>query len=476
VEYLRPDRFRESVAAALADRAQRAALERATGLALHKREKIRGETPEWESLRERAYRIKEESLRRLPELLRAFEEQATAAGAVVHWARHGSEAVEIVQEVAQAAGVRRVVKAKSMATEEIGLREAMIAAGCDVVETDLGEFIVQLAGQPPSHLTAPALHLSRREIGRIFERELGTPYSEDPVELTMIARRVLRERFLAAEMGITGANFALAESGAIVLFENEGNIRLTVATPRVIVSVVGIEKVIPGVGDLPVFLRLLPPSATGQKAPAYITILRGPRGGGSLEGVQEWHIVLLDNGRSRIYGRPEYRQALRCIRCGACLNVCPVYQQIGGHAYGSVYPGPIGAVLTPLLGDLGRARWLPQASSLCGACSEICPVKIEIHEMLLRLRAELVSAGYTSRLERSMVRLAPGLNRAGTFRLAGRLARLTRRGPGRRLRRLLLAPWEGSRELPPVPRATFRELWPRLSAELSRDDGGEEES
>jgi L-lactate dehydrogenase complex protein LldF len=383
---LSPETFPENARAALQDPALRAALRRATDLFAERRARAVAEVPDWEALRERARAIKDATLARLDEHLERFAERASAAGARVHWARDGREACRIVAELAHARGARRLVKSKSMTTEEIGLNAALERAGCEPVETDLGEWIIQLAGETPSHIIVPAIHKSKAQIGALFVDRLGIERSEDAQVLAAHARTRLRAHFARADLGISGVNFGVAETGSILILENEGNARMTTTLPRVHVAVMGIEKVIPELSDLEVFLRLLPRSGTGQHLTSYQSLLTGPdparpdADGHGGEGPEELHIVLLDNGRSLLLGDARTRQTLACIRCGACLNACPVYQEIGGHAYGSVYPGPIGAILTPQLPNLagglahgaqgapqpgaGKADVLPFASSL----------------------------------------------------------------------------------------------------------------
>ncbi len=342
-----------------------------------------------EGLRSKGKEIKERSMAHLPQLLESLEARVQEIGGTVHWARTARQARQIVLDLAQRHGVRSVVKGKSMVTEEIALNEHLIAQGIEVWETDLGEFIIQLAGEPPSHIIGPAIHKSKEEVAELFAQKLGVPRVDTPEELTRIARETLRERFLGADMGITGVNMAVAETGSIVLLENEGNIRMSVTIPRVLVAVMGIEKVIPTLEDMATLLALLPRAATGQKLPAYTSIITGARRPGEKDGPEEFHLVILDNGRSRILADPDRRQTLHCIRCGACLNVCPVYRKVGGHAYGWVYSGPIGAVLTPQLIPPRLARHLPFASTLCGACGEVCPVKIDLPKLLLTMRWRL---------------------------------------------------------------------------------------
>ncbi len=352
-----------------------------------KRDAAAREVPDWEALRAHAAALKDYTLDHLAELLVQFEERAQAAGARVHWARDAAELRRIVAGLLEERGARRVVKSKSMLTEECALNPALEARGIEVVDTDLGERIVQLEGEPPSHIIVPAIHRTRAEIGALFERELGAPAGEqDPVRLTRAARADLRARFLAAEAAISGANFAVAETGSLAIVTNEGNADLGIALAPLHIACIGIEKLVPRLDDLPVFLRLLARSATGQPISAYTTLLSGPRAGGALE------IVLVDNGRSALLGNARHRRLLACIRCGACLNTCPVYRRAGGYAYATPVPGPIGAALGPALFG-GDAAALPQASTLCGSCSAVCPVKIDLHDQLLAWRHERPTGG-----------------------------------------------------------------------------------
>ncbi len=343
-----------------------------------------------EGLRIRGRKVKERSLADLPRLLRLLEKKVTDAGGVVHWAKDAAEARSIILDLADRYGVKTVVKGKSMMTEEIGLNRAFSRKGIEVWETDLGEFIVQLADEIPSHIIAPAIHKNKEEVARLFCEKLGVPYTVNPEELTMVARRTLREKFLGADMGITGGNMLVAETGTLVLFENEGNIRMSTSLPRVHVALIGIEKVVESWDDFGVLLTLLSRSAAGQKMPTYLSLITGPRKPGERDGPEAFHLVLLDNGRSRILGDEVFRESLFCLRCGACLNVCPVYKRIGGHSYGWVYSGPIGILLNSELLPPGSARDLPYASTLCGACVEVCPVMIDHPKLILEFRRRLV--------------------------------------------------------------------------------------
>ena len=416
-------------------------------------------------LRERARTIKDATLAELDRHLETLEASVVRRGGQVHYADDGAAACRIVLEVIRAAGAKRVVKSKSMTSEEIHLNRALESAAVEVVETDFGEYILQVAKQRPSHLVAPAVHLRIGEVADILSRDAGRPLPVDAAELAAYARQRLRSAFALADVGITGANFAVAETGTIVLVSNEGNIRLSTSLPRVHIAILGIEKVIPKLSDLPVFLKVLARAATGQKLSVYTSLVTGPRRSGELDGPDEFHVVLLDNGRSRILAGP-LRESLFCIRCGACLNACPIFRNVGGHAYGGVYSGPIGAVLTPLYDGLAANHHLPHASSLCGACQAACPVKIAIPNMLIQLREQLhAEPGELGRLEALAYRVwgramrSPRLYRVGTWlatRTLGRWCRGTgwlRRLPG------ALGGWTASRDFPaPAPRR-FRDWW-----------------
>src|SRR6266516_2914652 len=389
MSHLTTETFAANARAALVDTQLRGALRNATSLFAKRRLAAAEGLKNWEGLRTEARAIKDEVLLHLDKYLDQFVANAEKFGAQVHWARDAAEANQIVCRLAGERGARQLVKSKSMVTEEIHLE----AAGIEVIETDLGEYIIQLAGEAPSHIIVPAIHKTKKQIAELFTAKLGIEPTDDVDRLTSAARRVLRQRFAAADMGISGVNFGVAETGTILILENEGNVRLTTSLPRTHIAVMGIEKILPRFADLDVFLKLLPRSGTGQQLTTYQSLITGTKGRPDDEGPAELHIVLLDNGRSRMLAHPVTRQALACIRCGACLNACPVYQQIGGHAYGSVYPGPIGAVITPQLSGLAKNSQLPYASSLCGACREVCPVKIDIPQLLLHLRAEITEPG-----------------------------------------------------------------------------------
>jgi L-lactate dehydrogenase complex protein LldF len=396
------------------DRLQAAVL-KATNHSLAKRAEVVAELPNWEAMRSEAALRRDRTLTRLDDTLLELEKNATAKGIQVHWVADGEEANQIIGQICREAvsGSETtstkgevvkplIAKSKSMTTEEIGLTPFLESLGFEVVETDLGEYIVQIAGQAPSHITAPALHLSRQDVGRIFVEKLGVEYREDPVELINIARGILRQKFLSAQVGITGCNFAVAETGTPLIVENEGNGRLVSAIPRVQIAVMGIEKVVATLDDLMLLLELLPRSATGQRITGSVIFFNRPSSSRESDGPRELHLVILDNGRTKALADPKLRAVLRCIRCGACLNACPIYRTTGGHAYGWTYPGPIGAVLAPVFLGLEKAKDLPFASTLCGRCSEICPVKIDLHHMLLHLRQEIVAACPQPILEKVM--------------------------------------------------------------------------
>jgi L-lactate dehydrogenase complex protein LldF len=455
--------FHRNAQKALADRTLQAALGRATGRFLGHRAEAVAAFPGFEDARERASAVKKEALARLDEHLERFIAEATRRGAVVHVARDAPQAREIAVRIAKEEGIALAVKSKSMASEEISLNVALEKAGVEVVESDLGEYIIQLAGEPPSHIIAPAVHKTREEISRLFERKLGEPPTDSIPALVAIARKHLRARFLSAGMGISGANFLVADTGSVVLVTNEGNARMGTILPRVHLAVAGIEKVIPGMADLPTFLRLLPRSASGQTLSSYVSILTGTRRDGDAEGPERMHILLLDCGRSAIL-EGKYREVLKCIRCGACLNACPVYQSVGGHAYGWVYSGPIGAVLTPLLVGLPEAAPLPDASTLCGACGEVCPVKIPLPDFLLELRSDLRSQGLKTPGEiAGMKGYAGVMKRAGLLealeRVAGLLAQFFTKGKPVEGLPYPFSGWTERRDFPAAAAQPFRKQW-----------------
>ena len=445
----------------LVDVQLRTNLRAATDTIQAKRARVVGELPDWEALRDAGSAIKADVLAHLDDYLVQFESAVTAAGGHVHWAADAAEANAVVVEVARAHGVSEVVKMKSLTTDEIHLNAALEEAGIHALETDFAELILQLDGDWSSHILVPAIHRNRREIRDLFARTIARGItSDEPRDLADASRIYLRERFLNAKVGVSGANFGVAETGTICIVESEGNGRMCTTLPEVLVTVIGIEKLVPRFAELEVFLQLLPRSSTGERMNPYTSLWTGVTPG---DGPQELHVVLLDNGRTRVLQDEVGRQALHCIRCSACLNVCPVYSRTGGHAYGSVYPGPIGAILTPQLIGIENAASLPFASSLCGACYEVCPVKIDIPTVLLHLRGQAVAvkAPAPERLVMRTVAWVFGGRRR--FMLGQRLARLTQRPfvRGGRIRRLPgpLHAWTSSRDLKPVAPQTFRDWW-----------------
>jgi L-lactate dehydrogenase complex protein LldF len=428
---------------------------RATDTIRNKRARVVGETPDWEELRESARQIKQRALRNLDHYLEQFEEACTRAGGVVHWARDADEANRIIVRIIESHGEKEVIKVKTMTSDETRLNAALEAAGITPYETDLADLIIQLGEDKPSHIVVPALHKNRAEIRDLFIRKMGLPgLGTEPEDLAAAARAYLRERFLRVKVGFSGANFAVAETGSVCVVESEGNGRMCVSLPEILITMIGIEKVIPTFQDLEVFLQLLPRSATGERMNPYNSIWTGVTEG---DGPREFHVVLLDNGRTGVLADAESRETLHCIRCAACLNICPVYRQTGGHAYGSIYSGPIGAILTPQLHGMEHAQSLPYASSLCGACYEVCPVKINIPEILIHLRRKLVESGQAPAMETIGMKAAGfAMASGGRLGAAEKLARI-----GQNFAGPFIPGWSASRDLPEPPKESFREWWAR---------------
>lgn len=476
--------FHRNIRHALADDALAKALAGIKGNFVGKRARAvasYNDTADFESLRQYAKEVRDAGIAQMPALLQQFSERAAAHGTTVLWAKDADRACALIREIAARHQVKLAVKSKSMASEEVHLNSALAEDGVEVVETDLGEFIIQLSGETPSHIIAPAVHKTRAQVSALFKQHLAVDTS-DIAALTAAARAHLREKFLAADMGISGANFLAADTGAAVIVTNEGNGRMTTTLPRVHVTLAGIDKIIPRAADIPHLLLLLAQSATGQRLSNYMSMTAGNRrrnahgaSEGAGEGPEYTYIVLLDNGRSRLR-QSAYREMLRCIRCGACMNHCPVYQQIGGHAYGSVYMGPMGQVLTPALWGVERAGALPYAATLCGACEVVCPVKIPLPKLMRRLRAERVRKNLSAPLDKLFIRVwgfcarrpaVYALLTAVAVRLGAWLG-----GRQRRLRKLPGVPgmggWFAGRDLPAPPPRTFRQIWRQMQREEKR--------
>jgi L-lactate dehydrogenase complex protein LldF len=422
------------------------------------------ELPDSDKLRTLAGQIKQHALDNLDYYLDQLKASIERKGGHFHMVSTAEEANALIIDIAKKAGCKRVIKSKSMVSEETELAHELERRGMDVVETDLGEFIVQISHTKPSHIVAPIVHMDKGTVGKLFSEYFKTPYTDDPELLTRQARAHLRDKFRNADFGMTGANFLVAETGHVVSVENEGNARQSMTTPRVLVTLAGIEKVVPRMMDLSVMLKLLARSATGQHLTIYTNLFGGPRLAGEKDGPEEFHLVLLDGGRTEILGS-EYRETLRCIRCGACLNACPVYRKIGGHAYGHVYSGPIGALITPLMNGLEQYKNLPQASSLCGACYEACPVKINIPQHLISLRRDIVNRKINSRLERMVYRLwASCMKSPFLYGVLGALQKFDLRRRAKKTGWITKLPtpaagWTAVRDMPPPAKKTFHELW-----------------
>ena len=430
------------------------------------RDRNRAAFQDWSSARQAAAETKWEAVSHLDKYLGQLVTQLEARGTKVHWASTGQQARDIILGIIREKKARSIIKSKAMTSEEIHLNEALEEAGFEVVESDLGEFIVQLRKEAPYHIVFPAMHLTRGEISELFARELGSAPTQSPEDLTMIARRVLRKKYIAADIGFTGANFAIAETGMISITENEGNARLTAALPKTMITLLGIEKILPRLEDLALFLPMLATIGTGQALTCYNSFYGGPKQPGEADGPEEYHVVLLDNRRTELLADAEQRDALHCIRCGGCLNVCPIFRNVGGHTYGTTYSGPIGSVLTPHLRGLQEWKHLSYASSLCGACTEICPVKINLHHHLLHNRRNAARQKPSRKEQLAFRFFAFVINRPGVYRLAKRAGRLLQKFhplvKGTRLDPAYA--WTRTRELPLIARQTFKEYWREHSA------------
>ncbi len=450
--------FRENVKRILSDPVVVNAVQHATLHALEKRAETISRIPDFEDLRDRARAAKEKIINDFEKYLDLFKENARRNGFVVHEAQDAEEARQIILKILKKHGARTVVSSKSMTQEEIEINPFLESHGITKYETDLGEFIIQVAGQKPSHITAPAIHLTRKEIAKLFHEKLGMDYTEDPEEITNFARRFLRKKYFEADAGMSGANFLIADTGSFVVVENEGNARMSTTLPDIHIAVTGIEKLIPSIQDLPAFLKILAPSSTGQRQTVYTNIFSRVSEG------REVHIVLLDNGRQEMLNDPVLKEALMCIRCGGCSNVCPIFQLVGGHAYGSVYSGPIGIIWTYAIFGHEVAKDLPFASTLCGACREICPVRIDIPRILLELRRRVIEKEGGRFGEKILVNAwaelmtKPFLNRTG-FGIAAKIQAIFKKDDKIKSLPSVLSAWTRFKDLEPLVGKTFRELW-----------------
>jgi len=452
--------FRQSATIAIEDVRLQGALDRALSHFREARGSALDAIPAVEEMRDHLKQIRSRTIANLAHHLETFERNAQANGAHVHWARTAEEATQIILDIARAHEAKLAAKSKSMMTDEIGLNEALENAGVEAVETDLGEWIIQLSQEAPYHIIAPAVHKTKGQVIELFEHESGEALSAaDIPALTAVARRLLREKFLAADIGISGGNLAVAETGSVVLVTNEGNGRMVTSLPRVHVAVMGLEKIAPTWDEAAVWLSLLARSATGQPLSIYTTAITGPARPGDEDGPEEVHVVLVDNGRAKLLNTP-YEEVLQCLRCGACLNVCPVYREAGGHAYGSPYTGPIGAVVSPLLFGLEKYEALPHASSLCGACKDVCPVRIDLPRMLLQLRKDEVDQGIIAGPEALAERaVAAVMGKTSLWKLATGLARVGQRPFLQDSQLQLPINLTGERRPPTLPEKSFRQMW-----------------
>lgn len=453
--------FKKSAKELTSDLHHRAWIQKALRGYYAKRDENKDKFTSWSHAREAASDVKWEAVNHLDQYLTEFTEKLEARGTHVYWANDADSARDYIIQLIRGKGAKRVIKSKTMTSEEIHLNDAMEKAGFEVDESDLGEYIVQLRSEPPYHLVFPAMHLTRDQISDIFTEKLGSPPTDSPEELTMIARDVMRHKYCTADIGISGANFAVAETGMISITENEGNARLTTSLPKVHIVLVGIEKVLPKLEDLALFLPMLATAGAGQALTCYNTMIGGPRQPGEVDGPEEMHVVLLDNRRTELLADPEQRDALHCIRCGACLNVCPIFKNVGGHSYATTYQGPIGSVITPHLRGLQQWKHLSYASSLCGACTEACPVQIDLHHHLLHNRRNATTQKPSPFEKIAFKGFAFVMNRPGLYRLLTRCGRIAQKlhplVKGKKLDPL--QPWTQTREFPSVAGQTFRDYW-----------------
>ena len=460
--------FKKRIKFALDNKSMREAIKKATTILKNNRLKASEEMGDWDEWRQRGKDIRSHVIDNLDYYLKQFADNVRDKGGKVHFADRADDVIKVVTQIIEQHQAKTVAKSKSMISEEVHLNKALHDRGVEAIETDLAEYIIQLAEEPPSHIIVPAIHKNRREIAELFTKEAGKEIKSDTPSLNAFARKTLREKFLTADIGLTGCNFGVAETGSIALVTNEGNGRMVTTLPKVHIVLMGMERIVPTFSDLEALLNLLPRSATGQKYTSYTSIISGPRQPGELDGPEEMHVIIVDNGRTNMLGEKDFQEALRCIRCGACFNVCPVYRQIGGHAYGSVYSGPIGAVITPLLNNnLNNWGELPYASSLCAACSEACPVMIPLHELLVKLRYRRFKAGYTPRIEHMAFKVwRHYFGNPRRYRFAFKsgyyLQRPIMRGNHLEGGPTPLSGWTNSRYFPAVAQRPFRQRWDEL--------------
>jgi len=455
------NQFKEASQRVTADVNQRQFIRTALGNYEIARDLRKAQFQSWESARRTAAATKWEAINHLDTHLKELAAKLESRGTHVHWASHGGHARDIILDIVRQKKARSIIKSKSMTSEEIHLNDALEKAGFNVVESDLGEFIVQLRHETPYHIVFPSMHLKRGEIRDLFQRELGDAPSDNPEELTMVARRVMRHKYLEADLGFTGGNFAIAETGMISITENEGNSRLTAALPKTMITLIGIEKVLPKLADLALFLPMLGTAGAGQMMTGYNTMYGGPRQPGEADGPEEWHVVLLDNRRTELLADAEQRDALHCIRCGACLNVCPIFRNVGGHTYGTTYSGPVGSVITPHLRGLQDWKHLSNASSLCGACTEACPVKIDLHHHLLQNRRNAATEK-PAFFERMGYKIFSIIANDPTFWSLAKKAGWLTQPLHAMVKGTLLDParaWTKTRDLPPMARVSFKDWW-----------------